>query len=989
MFQTLNIKFIVLLCVLTLTICPSTLFGKSDLNKYSKDLERAESYLQQGDLMKARKLVEQIISIPDDNTNSLFKGYAYRMLAETKAMESNKTEQIDLLLLSLQYFKSAGNLKQEGETSRLIGHFFIQAGLYSSSKEYLNRANQIATNLKDTILLLETVSNQAQFLYKYHLYDSAIALHNFSLGLAKKVNYRRGIYENYNRISYNYWEKDQYEEMLDAMQFAKQYAPNQSDTLGIMFSDLGLAHVLNGNLDSAGYYLKQAQEKLDNGKNLEQIMYVKKYCSILREKQGRLEESLSYLKEYNRLYQTVYSEKLNKSLAYIQTEYQNRIDEKEKIESKKDRQLQAIILLVGGILLLLMLLLVRKLFQLNSDNLKKKKKLEKTFSQLKMSRESYKQLFDSNLGIVMTHDLEGVITSVNNAVTKLLGYEKDFIIGKSVEDFLQADYKALFANYLKEIKSVGMSNGFMNVVDNKGKVHTLKYRNVIAKDPNGEHFVIGSSYDQTEFNATKSLAQKIQKRIVGIASNSPDLYVLLDLSGKIRYVNQKDSFLNRDHQGQNIFDILKGKQKRVFLSHFEKCLNTNSLVLFEDKYGSSDVLGKLIPITDSEDNKEVIIILTDITELKHNQKQVETLSTVLRKSHVGVIITDVNENVTWINDGFTEITGYQSEQVLGRNPGALLSSPNADPNIVEYMTKKVEMEQPFKAEVLNSDSEGRDYWVKLMAEPIYDEGNFNGYFFIQSDITKEKFMITEIIKAKEEAERSNKLKTIFLGSLSHEVRTPLQGILGITEILEQGNLSLAQQQEYLNLVKTRSRDVQNIIEALLDIASLESGEIKSSATEFDLGEYVKSVVHDFSKEVLFIDPSLKVEFVNQLTSNRMVEIDQQHLKQVLNNLLYNASKFSDDGKIEVKLIRDDYFFKISVRDEGIGIEPDKLEDIFTPFRQADEGFSRSKGGIGLGLSISKKMVELWGGEISVTSEPGKGSTFSINIPDLVTKPQVS
>lgn len=229
------------------------------------------------------------------------------------------------------------------------------------------------------------------------------------------------------------------------------------------------------------------------------------------------------------------------------------------------------------------------------------------------------------------------------------------------------------------------------------------------------------------------------------------------------------------------------------------------------------------------------------------------------------------------------------------------------------------------------------------------------------------------------AEESNRLKSFFLGSLSHEIRTPLQGIHGFAEILESPALPLEKRREYLSIIKRRANDMQGIIDSLLDIAMVESGEIKPIPAATNLNEFAEFFFAKLKLDYPLEKP-LSLKLINKLEPDATVQLDPQHLSQVLLNLFRNAVKFTNEGSITLSYQRQGDYFIISMADTGIGISNEKLTYIFEPFRQAHEGISRSKGGIGLGLSISKRLVELWGGQLRVESSPGNGSTFYVSIP---------
>ncbi len=236
-------------------------------------------------------------------------------------------------------------------------------------------------------------------------------------------------------------------------------------------------------------------------------------------------------------------------------------------------------------------------------------------------------------------------------------------------------------------------------------------------------------------------------------------------------------------------------------------------------------------------------------------------------------------------------------------------------------------------------------------------------------------------QAKENAEESNQLKTIFLGNLSHEVRTPLQGIQGLAELLEAPSLSEEKRIAFLRLIQQRTKDLQNIIESLLDLASIESGEIKPFVSTVDLKQFLEKF---YAQAIInhHLEPTLiKLRLELDIPEISLVQVDPNHLHQVLTNLFSNALKFTEQGSISIKCVKEPLQYRIEISDTGIGIAKEEIDHIFKPFRQAHEGLSRSKGGIGLGLSICKEMIELWHGKIEVTSNIGEGSVFSFTIPN--------
>ena len=283
--------------------------------------------------------------------------------------------------------------------------------------------------------------------------------------------------------------------------------------------------------------------------------------------------------------------------------------------------------------------------------------------------------------------------------------------------------------------------------------------------------------------------------------------------------------------------------------------------------------------------------------------------------------------------------------------------------------------------ILDKESKWRWILVKGQASARGSNGRWMRMMGIYRDVTHAKSAELELLHAKEQAEAANRAKSDFLANMSHEIRTPMNGIIGMTELVLDTRLD-DEQREYLNTVKSSADSLLHIINDVLDFSKIEAGRLNLEQVEFSL----RGLLSDTMKSLALRAYQKGIECFYYVSSEvpSVLIGDPTRLRQVLTNLVGNAIKFTDTGEVEV-VVRArcgegaEGVLEFDVRDSGIGIAQDKYATIFGAFSQADESTTRKYGGTGLGLAICKRIVELMGGSIAVSSELGKGSTFSFSV----------
>ena len=338
-------------------------------------------------------------------------------------------------------------------------------------------------------------------------------------------------------------------------------------------------------------------------------------------------------------------------------------------------------------------------------------------------------------------------------------------------------------------------------------------------------------------------------------------------------------------------------------------------------------------------------------------------------------------------DGYIQLINKKGDKVLGYNQGELVGKNWHDTCLAEYekekykklfsdiIGRKQEHLNPIIIDVVTKGKEIRT----LMFHNTYltdNEGKYSGILFSAEDITELKQKEKELIEAKEKADESNKLKSIFLANMSHELRTPMIGILGYSDLLV-NELREDKLKKMAVAIHDSGQRLIDTLNMILDLSRLEANKQSIDYQIVNINALIKNVTFHFEaaagKKKLFLKTSLPSFDVIGRTDPRM-------LRDVLNNLINNAIKFTTDGGVFVSLEVFHRDFIVSIKDTGIGIPEESLDIIFEEFRQVSEGLGRGFQGTGLGLTICKKYVELLGGQISVKSTPGQGSEFIFQIP---------
>lgn len=476
-----------------------------------------------------------------------------------------------------------------------------------------------------------------------------------------------------------------------------------------------------------------------------------------------------------------------------------------------------------------------------------------------------------------------------------------------------------------------------------------------------------------------------------LINNSADIIGIIDASTlKFREINQAfTSILGYTPEEIN------GTSLEFFLGHEDRNLikdiktSGQERISFETRAYCKDRSIKWLQWNVVIKGEKWFVNARDITLNKQVGKIRDSLSTIVRQSNDAIYIHDENGQLISWNEGAQRIYGYTEREALKMNIWNII--PEYLHEKTQHTIEKLIEGEDFQfMETKRITKHGKLVDVFFSASVIIDPENGNKSVAItERDITQQKIAEEQILQLNENlkinvhnAETANRTKSQFLANMSHEIRTPLNAVIGLSHLALKTDLS-PKQTDYLQKIQSSSESLLGIINDILDFSKIESGKLVLEEVNFDLEE----VLQKLADVITYKAQAKGLEIAFGIDSNVPTCLigDAARLEQVLSNLCSNAVKFTDRGEvvIGVSLLEGDgsdcVKLQFRVQDTGIGMNQKQISKLFQPFTQADETISRKYGGTGLGLSIIKRLVDLMGGDVSVTSELGKGSNFTFTI----------
>lgn len=376
-------------------------------------------------------------------------------------------------------------------------------------------------------------------------------------------------------------------------------------------------------------------------------------------------------------------------------------------------------------------------------------------------------------------------------------------------------------------------------------------------------------------------------------------------------------------------------------------------------------------------------VIHDISQRKKLLERNVLLSRAMEQSPVSIVITNSEATIEYVNPAYERSTGYTFEELIGRNQN-ILKSGHHPSEFYAQMWEQLKNGKIWQGEIKNRTKNGNILWESMSISPIFNtQGALEHFVGVKEDITAKMQTLEELRIAKEKAEESDRLKSAFLATMSHELRTPLNQIIGFSGIIPQmtDDDSII---EFASQINKSGNDLLALIEDIFQMSMVEKtpvvlrrNEVKIKDILHQLKIYLEELLVESGKtDEIRLDYSIQESLIE-----RSIITDKPKLIQALLQIIKNAVKFTHKGVISLQFeLTPSRILNISIKDTGIGIPAEKLNYIFDFFRQGDESLTRTYGGVGIGLALSKKIAEAMNARIHVTTRENVGSEFTFELP---------
>ena len=594
---------------------------------------------------------------------------------------------------------------------------------------------------------------------------------------------------------------------------------------------------------------------------------------------------------------------------------------------------------------------------------------------------------------------EHQFTYLSPRYLELMGIDPSMILGKTRKELMPSDLSYFdqkqLLSHLEDLEHHRPFKGFQyNAESFDIQNRIFRVSGIPFYDPDGTFLGYrGVGNDITEYIKDKNELQYTQDRLYNAIEIMEDGFVLFDAEDRLVICNQKykeiyyeiadmlkpeNSFseiVRAATECGQILDAVEDKEKWA-TARVEK--HQNPTGPFDQKLSN----GNWIRVIERKTAEGGIVGLRiDVTKEKTEEEQLRKLSHVIEQSSNVVIITDVKGSIEYINPMFTKIFGFTQDEAIGNSP-SIIKSDETPPELYEELWKTIKSGAEWQGEIKNRRYDGSLFWMHTFISPIKNaDGIITHFASIQGDITQRKEMELRENVAKIQAQTANRTKSELLANMGHELRTPLNAIIGFSSMMGSELLGPLKDsyKNYSRDINSSGKHLLELIEDILDVSAIEDDTLELDEINLDVGKVIEATLPMINSRAF--DKNIDV-YINSKNDQLMFYADKRRFMQILLNLLSNAIKFTPpNGKVTLtSSFSDKGAYILTVTDTGVGMNKEELTKALSEFGQVNRGLNSKHEGTGLGLPLTKGLVELHGGNLGIESEAGKGTTVTISFP---------
>ncbi|MFO8017764.1 MAG: PAS domain S-box protein [Promethearchaeia archaeon] len=620
--------------------------------------------------------------------------------------------------------------------------------------------------------------------------------------------------------------------------------------------------------------------------------------------------------------------------------------------------------------------------------------LKKAEKARRETQKQYSELFNHINDAVFIHDLEGNILDFNKKAMDTLGYSRKELIQLTVMDFDAPEFAKNVPRKIQEIKHKGQSIVETAHQTKEGKIIPIELNSKII-NYEGKDAILSVARDITERKDYEKKIEKSEKRYRDLFDNSPYPIIIADLEGKILNFSvpllRKSGYTRKDmiNKSFNEIEFIPKEYSKYFNRIFQKLQEESKVKPLEvkclPKKKDSLWLRLNFSLIDIENEKMVYILGQDITELKRSKRKLykterslQELNTLIEDAPLAIVLLTPEGKILRMNREAIDLFECSHKREYEHNIFHFFPESELDKIISHYKENIYHPNRNKKFETYIKTLKGKKTEVEITSTIFKISDRIVIQSFI-SDISERKEHEKNRQKLLDQLLTSLEVKSRFFATISHELRTPLNAIIGFSDILLEesyGELN-EDQKEFLEDVFSASNHLEELIGSVLDFSKSEAGKLKLNNKKFNIWETIKEVK-------TLVKPAYEkkgLEFIVQgMKKEDTIVADPLRFKQILDNLLTNAIKFTEQGYVKIKAIQHSDHWEFRIKDTGVGIKKENYDVVFREFGRVEDEIIKEISGSGIGLALTKRLVQLHGGEIWFESEYGKGTTFIFTIP---------